>query len=125
MSKSANSSMNTTLDRSGIFVSMLCVVHCLALPLLGTLLPLIGFLAENETVHKVMVLFAIPIVILSTLQHGGRKRFFLYPVFVTMGPLLLLAALLFPFLEEHEVALTVSGALLLSAAHFMNLFIRH
>lgn len=49
----------STIDRAGVAISALCIVHCVLLPFVMSVFPLVGVLAENETVHKILVFFAI------------------------------------------------------------------
>ncbi|HBN54822.1 MAG TPA: hypothetical protein DD456_12580, partial [Stenotrophomonas sp.] len=48
-------------DASAVALSTLCLLHCLALPLLAALLPLFGAWSEAEWVHGVFVLIAAPL----------------------------------------------------------------
>lgn len=105
------------LDASAIGISGLCLVHCLALPLMSAFLPIAGALAEAEWIHAVLVLMALPItgfVIFKHLSSGGAATF---PVLATIGLLLLLAAAFVEPLHDVEVLLTVLGAILLATAH--------
>jgi hypothetical protein len=53
------------LDASAVGLSALCLVHCLALPALALLLPVLGFWAQAEWVHVAFVLIAAPVAVLS------------------------------------------------------------
>jgi len=55
------SSQAALLDASAVALSSLCLLHCLALPLLAAALPLFGAWAEAEWVHAVFVAIALPI----------------------------------------------------------------
>ena len=48
------------VDLYAVALSLLCILHCLALPLLAAVLPLAGMLSENETVHRGLVLASAP-----------------------------------------------------------------
>lgn len=48
------------LDAGAVALSSLCLLHCLALPLLAAALPLFGVWAEAEWVHLVFVAIALP-----------------------------------------------------------------
>ena len=58
------------LDTSAVSLSVLCLVHCLALPLVSAFLPLAGVLAEAEWIHRAIVLIAVPITILALTMHS-------------------------------------------------------
>jgi len=106
------------LDLYAAGLSTLCLIHCLALPLLASLLPLAGQLSENELVHQGLVLLAAP----ATLWAGWRSLStngglpFIVAAFSGLG-LLLLAAFI-DALSTFEQPMTVIGALLLASAHF-------
>ncbi|MEM7054169.1 MAG: MerC domain-containing protein, partial [Pseudomonadota bacterium] len=60
--------MNTktaALDFSAISLSALCLIHCLALPLLAAGLPVIGVLSQAEWFHQLLVLLALPVTVLA------------------------------------------------------------
>lgn len=104
------------LDLYAAGLSSLCLLHCLALPLLVALLPLAA-LAENELVHRVLVVAAIPVslrVIWKTLP-AGRNWPFVGTALSGLG-LLLLAAFQ-EAVSAYEEPLTVAGGTLLMAAH--------
>ena len=104
------------LDLYAAGLSSLCLIHCLALPLLVTLLPLAA-LAENELVHRVLVIAAIPVslrVIWKTLP-VDRNWPFVGAALSGLG-LLLLGAFV-EALSAYEEPVTVAGGTLLMAAH--------
>lgn len=121
---SVRASASTTLDTSAIALSGLCLVHCLALPLMAAALPLAGVLAEAEWVHKVLVMTAIPIsnfAMLRGRREGGGAVFI---GLASFGLFLLTSAAFIEPLHDHETALTVSGALSLATAHIFR-WVRH
>ncbi|MEZ5946697.1 MAG: MerC domain-containing protein [Hyphomonas sp.] len=105
------------VDASAITLSGLCVVHCLALPVLAAFLPLAGAWSEAEWIHKGFVAFALPLsgfAIIRGLSGPGWK------VFVSLavaGLCLLIAAAFVEALHEFETPITVTGALMLASAH--------
>jgi len=67
------SGFNRILDRFAIGLSSLCLVHCLAAPLMLLLLPAAGLgFALPESFHIWMLLTAIPVSILA-LRSGHRE----------------------------------------------------
>lgn len=105
------------LDASAITLSALCLIHCLALPLLAAVLPIAGLFAEAEWVHKAFVATAVPItglVVLRGWPHQGGKAF---AALAVTGLGLLAGAAFIEALHDLETALTVAGACLLAAAH--------
>ncbi|MDE0348424.1 MAG: MerC domain-containing protein [Gammaproteobacteria bacterium] len=109
-------STSARLDLYAAGLSSLCLVHCLALPLLVTLMPLAA-IAENELVHRVLVIAAIPVslrVIWKTLP-VDRNWPFVGAALSGLG-LLVLAAFI-EAVSAYEEPLTVAGGTLLCAAH--------
>ncbi|MBW8880232.1 MAG: MerC domain-containing protein [Asticcacaulis sp.] len=100
-------------------LSGLCVVHCVALPLLVAILPVLGIFSQNDIVHKVLVLIAVPLSALALWRSNGWRK---TDIAVLMGTglfLLALAAFL-PSLDAFEALISVFGALMVAAAHGLN-----
>ena len=110
-------------DMLGITLSTLCLIHCIALPFFLALLPFGLEYGENESIHQLLSVLALPVgglaLIPGFLKHG--KLSVLVIGFVGLG--MLLAA---PFLlpenagEFAEQTITGVGGLLLVAAHLFN-----
>lgn len=103
------------LDVSAICLSSLCLVHCLALPVIASVLPVLGALASAEWVHLVLVAAAAPIAFLALRRSG------LTLIVLGLAGVALLAcgALGWPD-HDWETPLTVAGGLVLATAHFLN-----
>jgi len=114
------------LDASAVGLSALCLVHCLALPALALLLPVLGFWAQAEWVHVVFVLVAAPVAVLSFIDPSTRRpRAWPLATAAILGLGLMIAgALEFPTAADERV-LTVLGGLLLAGAHLANWRGRH
>ena len=114
------------LDASAVGLSALCLVHCLALPALVLLLPVLGFLTNAEWVHLALVLVAAPIAVLSFVDlSAGRPRSWPLMIVAILGLGLMVAgALGFPA-PTFERALTLLGGALLAGAHITNWRRRH
>jgi len=105
------------LDLYAVGLSTLCVLHCVALPVLVALMPVVAQAAESELVHRILVVVAIPVslrVIWMTRPVAGN-RLFVGTALVGLG-LLLLAAFL-EALSSYEQPITVAGGVLLGSAH--------
>lgn len=112
------------LDLFAVGISALCVIHCVVLPVLVAIMPVIAQAAENELAHKLMVLAAVPVslgVIWKTLPLDGNK---LFVGVVLAGLALLLSAAFLEALSAYEQPITIAGALLLSSAHIWHLLRR-
>ena len=96
---------------------MMCLAHCIALPLLISSLTLAVPFAENELVHKVLVLFAAPatfVAVYADLKQAARRVFIGVAI---LGLGLLIAGAFVPALEAYEEPVTVAGSIMLAAAH--------
>lgn len=111
-------------DKLSISLSLLCAVHCLAVPVMLALLPSMAALQlENEAFHYWMLLAVIPTSIYSlTMGCKRHKHFRLLIVGGTGLALLVLAVMLGEEIigESGEKILTVIGASLVAAGHFWN-----
>jgi len=113
-------------DASAVALSTLCLLHCLALPLLAALLPLFGAWSEAEWVHGVFVLIAAPLSGYA-LWRAHRHRPLPAALWLQAGTglALLLAGASGMFGEQAETPLTVAGSLALAGAHLWNAARRH
>ena len=150
--------MNTTQikkqfsDKLSICLSVCCILHCIALPFLILLIPSVAsFWINDESVHVVLVLLAIPISLfamgVSLRKHHNYKCIAL----ALVGLALLVLAIFMHDIgfgaehenlehgkdehgkdehghEEHgglgetlETIFTVLGGLILLSAHFLNI----
>lgn len=114
------------LDLSAVGLSALCLVHCLALPALVLLLPVLGFWAQAEWMHVAFIAIAAPIAALSFVDlSAGRPRSWRLLAAAAAGLVLMLAGALELPGEAYERPLTVLGGLLLAGAHLANWRGRH
>ena len=108
-------------DRGAIGVSLLCMVHCLALPVLALLFPLGIFasLAHNHW-HWLFLVLAAPVSWLAVWRTDARTRDRRFVGGVIFGIAMLAAGVV---VESHrlQIGLTVLGAASLLAAHILNL----
>ncbi|MBX9617195.1 MAG: MerC domain-containing protein [Caulobacteraceae bacterium] len=107
------------LDGVAITLSGLCLVHCLALPVLAITLPFLGVFAEAEWVHWLFVALAVPASALALLASGGQRS---WPLVLgaTLGLGLLAAGAAGWPDHDLETVLTVSGGLVLATVHALN-----
>lgn len=114
------------LDAGALALSSLCLLHCLALPLLAAALPLFGAWAQAEWVHLLFVAIALPLTGYALWRADRRHRL---PVMAWTAAGLGLGLLLAGAVElpSHawETPLTVTGSLLLAATHIWNARRRH
>jgi len=107
------------LDASAMTLSGLCLIHCLALPVLAVSLPVLGVWAEAEWVHQAFVVFAGLISGGLIIQSLLRQKGWVFPSLALMGLCLLATGAFVEALHDHETVLTVCGALILALAHFI------
>ncbi|MEL7296598.1 MAG: MerC domain-containing protein [Pseudomonadota bacterium] len=110
---------DTAVDVYAVAGSLLCLVHCLALPaLVGSLTAITPFV-ESELVHKLLVLLLAPATLYAIFadKNWAGRHFFV--VAAVIGLSLLCAAAFIPPAEAFETPLTVVGSILLSGAHLM------
>jgi len=110
---------SSSIDTAAISLSGLCLVHCLALPFLASIIPFLGAAAEMEWLHKTFVLIAcfLAVFAVATTQKHTSKITFAILAGVGLG-LLLSGAFVEP-LHDHETLLTTIGAILLAGAHLI------
>ncbi|WP_292104875.1 MerC domain-containing protein [Brevundimonas sp.] len=108
-------------DIAAIGLSIACLAHCLALPVAAAFLPMLGLATEAAWAHWAFVAVAAP---LSIWTLAWPPRGALRPLPLSLAVLgltaLVLGAAEWPS-HEMETPMTVVGALLLSAAHVINL----
>lgn len=120
-------------DLTGIALSLTCLIHCLALPMLILVAPALSrWLALPEQAHAAILLLALPAALLA-MKDGWRHHGRVTPAIFASAGLGLLAL----GLSAHEgwIAatdpgtadrlLTSAGALTLAAAHLANWRWRH
>lgn len=111
------------LDKAGMTASLICAVHCAAMPLIITLLPLIGlsFLA-NEWVEWTLIgisaVLGVSSLCLGYRQHRSRRAL----AMLSVGLALIVIG---HIAEKHVtsaygVSLLVLGGCTVASAHFVN-----
>jgi hypothetical protein len=104
-----------------MFLSGICLVHCLALPMVLAIAPwIVPGLLRGESFHLWAVGLALPVsaagIGWGLRRHGSR--YVLVPA--TAGLLSMAAGALLAPAERSEVLLTVAGASSLALAHLWN-----
>lgn len=124
VSRAAPRNFTGKLDKTAVWLSGLCLVHCLLLPLLIAIFPIFGFtLVEHGTFHQLILVVVIPttVIALGAGYRGHRQASVLW--FGTAGVLALVAAAFAVHAfstETVERTVTVAGGLLLALAHIQN-----
>lgn len=112
--------IKTQAGKISAFASIACAIHCMVLPVLMPLLPVMGlsFLA-NETFELIVILFAISIAAFSLFMAFFKYHQKLYPLY-----LLSLGAFLMIFRnswgDKVEIYVLFAGAIILAGANYLN-----
>lgn len=115
-------SLSARLDRWAIWLSAMCVAHCLATTVLVAALSTAGGLLGSPLIHQAGLVLA---VLLGALAFGGgvvSHRRFLPLAIGAVGLAMMAAALVVPHGPGHlaESALTIAGVVVLSVGHTIN-----
>ncbi len=119
-----SSAKGLLLDRAAIGLSMLCVIHCLALPLLLALLPSITALPiSDERFHLALLLLILPTSTIALFLGCRRHRDHSVLVWGVSGIVVLIVTALVGhdlFGDAGEKIMTVVGAVLVAVGHIRN-----
>lgn len=109
------------VEGAAMSASLLCLVHCLALPALLLLLPgALGLFAQSEAFHYAALTLVVPAA-LAAFWLGYRRHGTVGPAALgAAGVACLVGGLLHSSIEDLETVLTVTGSLLLIAGHTIN-----
>lgn len=112
------------LDRIAISLSAICIVHCLAVPLLIAVLPVAALGFGDEThFHAVMLWLVVPVSVIGLVMGyrvHGRAAIVLVG---TIGVAVVAAAATFGHSQwsvTAEILVSIVGSLLLAGAHWTN-----
>ncbi|MEL7518737.1 MAG: MerC domain-containing protein, partial [Pseudomonadota bacterium] len=110
------SSLTPATDRAAVALSLLCIVHCVALPVMALALPVLAVVGDMEWVHWV---FAVLAVLASStvvaISPAARTLGFLIPA--GLGASLVVFGLFAEQFGIEEAIPTVIGGVLLAFAH--------
>lgn len=110
------------LDSAAVALSALCLVHCLALPLMVAGLPFLAQFSDSH-LHAQVLVFVVPLSVVALLIGFRRHR----NARIIAGGVIGMSLLLIGATVAHsELGLTadrlftICGSLLLATAHFFN-----
>lgn len=113
------------IDRWGMAISSLCLIHCILLPVAIALLPAFASsLPGDAWVHPVLIGLALPVTGLA-LRRGYAAHRRLVPALSGGLGLALIGAALWFHGTVPETVLTVAGGLTVTLAHLMNWHSHH
>lgn len=115
---------NNRLDGIAILLSGVCMLHCLALPVIITLFPIAqGNLLDEQSFHLMILVFILPTSLIA-LSVGCRKhKDKLTLILGAIGLVVLTFTAIFgheAFGLDGERIVTTVGGLILAAAHLQN-----
>ena len=130
------SNMQEYFDRFAILLSGLCAIHCIALPIIASVIPLLTATVHHDGneihefwFHQFILMFILPVSI-AALIFGYRSHKKILPVIVA-GIGLIVLAFIALFAEqllidnviphEGETLLTITGGVIHAAGHILNL----
>lgn len=116
-------STDGVLDRTAVFLSGLCLLHCLAIPIALLLGPLVSeWLIDSETrVHWILLGLALPISMVALWRGYQRHHNAVTLLLGISGLLLMFIGVAHLFGESWEITLTVVGVSALLVAHIRNM----
>lgn len=113
-----------TTDKFAMSLSMICLIHCLFAPsfiiLTSTFL---SFSYDNEFMHKMILLLAVPISIFALIMGYKNHKTISFLLIGILGLLILILAVLLGerMLGEYgEKGLTLMGTIFVTYSHYKN-----
>lgn len=119
----ASSIDHTRLDQAAIWLSGLCLIHCLAVPVAFLLAPSVSaWLDTTETqTHWLLFGLALPISAIALGRSHRRKPNLMTVSLGSVGLLLMLLGVTHLLGHELEIFLTAVGAIMVMLAHLRNM----
>ena len=112
-----------TKDKVGIALSVGCLIHCIIMPLILPMLPLIGLTFKHGFLFHIIIAAIIGVVAYLAFKSGFKKHGDSLPTLIgAMGVLFLFVGGFLEFLHIDSVAFltTVAGSASLIFAHYRN-----
>ncbi|MDW3095760.1 MAG: MerC domain-containing protein [Gammaproteobacteria bacterium] len=131
----AQNNMQEYFDRFAILLSGLCAIHCIALPIAASIIPLLTATVHHGNdihefwFHEFILMFILPISLIA-LVIGYRSHKKVLPLLVaSLGLIILIFIALFAeqllinnvIPHEGETLLTITGGIIHAAGHILNL----
>lgn len=108
------------MDWIGIGLSGACLIHCLALPIFISALPLLGAVSHNPYFHRILAAFILPIAVFAFwkgyLRHKNKSLLFTG----SFGAVLIVLAIQIDPDGHKSLWITVLGSLSLLMSHLRN-----
>ena len=119
-----------SLDNLGIFASVLCLIHCLAMPFVVAAIPFIGMQwqwLQSETTENVLIAFIVGFAVFAIIPgyREHKKPIALVGLVVGLTLVAAVALLRGQFPANFELPLISVGNLLLVGTHLLNRKLTH
>lgn len=112
--------LRARLDRIGVLLSGLCLIHCVAGLFLVGLLGVGGGVLLNPDIHRWGLMFAL-VIGAATIGIGAVRHGRFLPLMIGSTGLCLMAGAVAVGHGNAEVVLTVIGVVLVAGAHILNM----
>ncbi|CAM4085578.1 MerC domain-containing protein [Novosphingobium lubricantis] len=113
-------SLRARLDRIGMLLSGLCLIHCVAGLFLVGMLGIGGGVLLDPDIHRWGLVLAL-VIGAATIGIGALRHGRFLPLAIGGGGLALMAGAVAVGHGGAEVALTVCGVVLVASAHLLNI----
>lgn len=114
----------STLDKVGMIISIGCMIHCILLPVVLPLLPLLGLIIGHDGYFHLMLGGLIVLTAVLALIPGIHKHHKMLPLYLGFQGIGLIMAggvgELTGFPEIASAILTIAGSCLMVSAHYLN-----
>ena len=112
---------STATDRAAVAFSVVCIIHCVALPVIAVALPFVSAIADAEWFHWIMAVLAVSASgFVAITGQGARTPAFLAPAGI--GAFLVVSGLFSESFGVDEALPTVIGGVLIAFAHLRRIF---
>lgn len=127
--------MQLHFDRYAILLSVLCAIHCVAMPFVASLIPFLavtmqhGYQLHEFLFHQLILLFILPVSLIALATGYSRHRKWAPVAVAGLGlAILTLTALFIETLihqhavpHESEATLTMTGGIIHAIGHILNI----
>ena len=115
------------LEGIGLGLSGICILHCIAIPLLAFTLPTWGglLLVSESVFHWILLCLAIPISGFAFWYSSQRHQATGTLILGSIGLFIMFVGASHLFGHEYEIALTVTGDIAVSIAHMKTIQREH
>lgn len=126
--------MQAHFDRFAILLSGICAIHCIALPVVASIIPFLSITMEHGNVlhefwfHQFILLFILPVSVIALIS-GYRFHRLLAPMMIaSIGLAVLVGIALFAeYFIDHDIVsdggetiITVVGGIIHALGHLLN-----